>query len=120
VYAFPLVPWLCLDLVGSAIGDEIGARHLRGDGEAISRLLGSVALGGIALGVAAIAGDVILNRSAFASDHQSLMGMVDVLTSVAGKMPPSPAYFSAAPAGLTALRMAPIGPAQILPRLIIR
>lgn len=87
VYAFPLLPWFGLDLIGTVLGERLGELSLAGDDGAMLRLLWKVGawsvLGGVALKIFFFA------VRPFAGSSLILYAF----TSPFAKNPPSLAYF---------------------------
>jgi uncharacterized membrane protein len=93
--AFPIVPWCCLDLAGTALGDWLGVLFLGSNWAGMSRALIAVGAASAASGVALRAAYVALVAAplSWAQRHTSVMTAMDVLTAPHTKSPPSPGYF---------------------------
>jgi len=53
-YVFPLLPWFCLDLAATVLGEKLGALHIKGDRAGVAKFLGRVWIAGLtsAIGLA--------------------------------------------------------------------
>jgi hypothetical protein len=93
-FTFPLVPWFCIDLAGSSLGDWLGMLFLAGDEAGMTRLLAVLGTGGVAIGAAAKGGYIALERlsRALGLTDDRLIRALRTLTSPHLKWPPSPAY----------------------------
>jgi len=88
-YAFPVQPWLSLNLAASAVGERLGTHSNHNDERAMLRFL-------LKTGACAVAAAVVLNGAYHVLSHAG-----HVLTAVASyglhspfeKWPPSPVYF---------------------------
>src|SRR5262245_42606936 len=91
---FPIVPWCCLDIAASVLGERLGAYFLAGDQRGMGRLLSRT-------GVAAVFAAPLLKLAnvaerTLAGAGRSATARADairMLTSPHVKFPPSPAYF---------------------------
>jgi hypothetical protein len=91
---FPIVPWCCLDIAASALGDRLGTYFLNGDDRAMGRLLARTGAVAMAAALLLKAGNIVMRAVAAAGEITAARAeAVRMLTSPHMKFPPSPAYF---------------------------
>lgn len=88
VYAFPILPWLGLDLAASALGSQLGELHSRQDAKAMERTLLRLGAAGL---IAAISVNAIYHLANYAT-HDSLTLRFHWLGSPFQKEPPGVDY----------------------------
>jgi len=87
-YNFPLVPWFCIYLLCSVLGERLATHYARGDRRAMSRLVLKATIA-----CAALAALLIAYRLAADRGWAPAGELVLALTGPRHKLPPSPAYF---------------------------
>lgn len=89
VYAFPVLPWLSLDIVGSVLGSRLGDLHLEDDTEAEQRLLTRTSI--LSLTSAAVI-SAVFHLAKYAFHSNPLVLAFHPIASPFGKQPPSLVY----------------------------
>jgi hypothetical protein len=93
VYTFPLLPWFCVDLLGTTIGGRLGNYMLKGDYTGGARWLRLVGAGSMLLGLSGrIAGIAFRHLADGFGIEGWLRAAVETLCSPHVKFPPSPVY----------------------------
>jgi uncharacterized membrane protein len=88
-YAFPVLPWLGLDLAASALGSRLGEYHERGEPAAMQRLLKRTALSGL---VAAVMINLGYHLAKYLSHGSAFVVSLHTWASPFHKDPPAPDY----------------------------
>jgi uncharacterized membrane protein len=92
-YTLPLVPWCCLDLVASAVGERLGTLFVAGDVDGMRRLVARVGAVSVALALSAKLGYVIVkDLSAGVALHNPWLSAAGIFTSPGMRFPPSAGY----------------------------
>jgi uncharacterized membrane protein len=88
--AFPVIPWFAVYLVGTVIGERVGASYARGDRREGERLLARIGMASFVFGSGAKLGLILIKRFAphVAQGHPSLMPLLSSYQ----KYPPGPTY----------------------------
>jgi hypothetical protein len=85
-YAFPVLPWFCLDFAATALGDRLGVHWEAGDSRAMQRTLARTAATCFSAGLLLTAGYVV-------GKHLRWLGSAGLFLALpVQKQPPSPAY----------------------------
>jgi hypothetical protein len=85
-YAFPVLPWFCLNFAATALGDRLGVQWEVGDSRAMQRTLARTA-------AACFSAGVLLTLAYVVGKHMHLLGPSALfLVMPLQKQPPSPAY----------------------------
>jgi len=85
-YAFPVLPWFCLDFAATALGDRLGVHWIAGDSRAMQRTLARTAATCFSAGLLLTVGYVV-------GKHLRWLGSAGLFLALpVQKQPPSPAY----------------------------
>jgi hypothetical protein len=88
--SFPVIPWLCVYVAATPLGERIRALRDAGDDAAVVRVLARLALGSLGVGVLGLGLHRILpHLPAFAGQH-----FLVALTAAGQKLPPGPVYLA--------------------------
>lgn len=88
--AFPVIPWFAVYLVGTVIGEHVGAFYVRGSHRHAHLLLAKIGVSSLTFGVGAKLALILLRRLVpnFAQVHQNLIPLLSTYQ----KYPPGPIY----------------------------
>ncbi len=89
---FPVLPWLAVYLVGTAIGEQVGEMYERGQAKASHYLVGRIGLGSFLVGAAIHGAGIALRHAPTATNQWDVSSLT--LLSIYGKFPPGIVYLA--------------------------